>query len=114
VGNKYFDLATENKIISKRAFKPNEKLNSFVKHLFNMSSAIRCINMADEIYSLEKVFFCTDKFIVIPVCMPAAEHEIAHLVEMNNPKRWTIPDFGLRFNENFNGHIRRCNNCCCS
>jgi hypothetical protein len=48
----------------------------------------------------DKGFFVTKSNIFIPYVLPKVEHDIAHMVELRNPKRWTMADWGMpRFDD---------------
>jgi hypothetical protein len=81
-------------------FRPNERpqLPSFERSLFEMDSRIRLFELFDELESDHGFLPCKD-MICIPIALPSADHEIAHMVEMTNPKRWTLPDWGINIHE---------------
>src|SRR5271165_4202785 len=70
------------------------KMNPFVYHLLNMDARFRVFDLYDEV-SPDKGFFVTKQFIFMPICIPRAEHEISHMVELNNIKRMLLPDWGM-------------------
>lgn len=48
----------------------------------------------------DKGYFVTKSNIFIPYQLPKIEHDIAHLVELTNSKRWTMTDWGMpRFDD---------------
>lgn len=80
------------------------QVSPFVKSLFKDEPRIRVHNMADELDD-NKFFFITKDFIHIPCGLPVIEHEIAHAVEMTNPNRWTLPDWGLPFGKEWDNSL---------
>lgn len=85
------------------------ELRLIVQHLFQMDSRIRTYALGDEIYSVShtlKCFFIENGHIYIPYALPSAEHEIAHMVEMKNSKRWTMADWGLIGNPSFVDEVK--------
>lgn len=70
------------------------KLRPFVQHLLNMDARIRVFPFYGDV-EYEKGFFCTKEHIFFPYELPQIEHDISHLVELTNPKRWTMTDWGL-------------------
>jgi len=71
-----------------------DKINPFVKYLLESEPRVRLHPLADDLDD-KKFFFITKKNIHIPYALPEVEHEIAHAVEMTNPSRWTLPDWGM-------------------
>ncbi len=61
-----------------------------------MDSRIRLFTLADELIEMGAGFIPRKDMICIATGLPAASHEIAHMVEMTNPKRWTIQDWGMK------------------
>jgi hypothetical protein len=59
-----------------------------------MDSRIRVFSLYDELEE-NQGYIPRKDMICIPIGLPSADHEIAHMVEMNNPKRWTLPDWGM-------------------
>lgn len=97
-------MVTPNYELARSLAEKKDKLgfSPIVQHLFGMDSRIRIYDFADEIYeSPLKAYFIENEHIYIPCVLPAAEHEIAHMVEMKNPKRWTLPDWGMEFHTKF-------------
>lgn len=70
------------------------ELAPFVKHLCGMDSRIRVCAFYGDVEE-DKGFFVTKSNVFIPYVLPKIEHEIAHLVELRNPKRWTMKDWGM-------------------
>jgi hypothetical protein len=66
----------------------------FTHHLLEMSPRIRLHSFVDDLDD-KKFFFIGKEYIHIPHVFPPVEHEIAHLVEMKNKERWTLPDLGM-------------------
>lgn len=71
-----------------------DRLTSFVFHLLSMDNRIRLYPMFGEV-DPNKGFFLTKEHIYIPYLLPTIEHDVAHLLEMRNPQRWTMPDLGM-------------------
>jgi hypothetical protein len=69
-------------------------VRKFTHHLLGMDSRIRLHAFVDDLDD-EKFFFIGKQYIHIPYVFPPVEHEIAHMVEMKNKKRWTEPDLGM-------------------
>jgi hypothetical protein len=59
-----------------------------------MDSRIRLHSLLDDLDD-EKFFFISQRYIHIPYGFPPIEHELAHMVEMKNKERWTLPDLGM-------------------
>jgi hypothetical protein len=78
------------------AKKPDQvkELSPIVRELLSPEPRIRLHSFADDVDD-NKFFFLTKDHIHIPYALPTIEHEIAHAVEMQNPVRWTLPDWGL-------------------
>lgn len=75
-------------------------MNPFIKHLFSMESRIRVYNLYGDVED-NKGFFVTKSHIFLPYQLPKIEHDVSHLLELRNPKRWTMVDWGMpRFNDN--------------
>ena len=74
-------------------------LNPLVQRLCAMEPRIRVCNLFGDIEE-DKGFFVTKSHIFIPHQLPKIEHDISHLLELRNSKRWTLPDWGMpRFND---------------
>ena len=76
--------------------KPNEArgINPFCLQLLNMDSRVRVYEFFGD-YEEDKGFFVTKKHIYMPYVLPKVEHDIAHHVELKNPKRWLMADWGM-------------------
>lgn len=72
----------------------SDKFSPFVNSLLSMDKRIRLCPLFGDVEE-DKGFFITKKHIYIPYSLPKVEHDLAHLVEMNAPRRWTMPDWGL-------------------
>lgn len=70
------------------------ELSPFVKNLCGMESRIRVYKLYGDVED-NKGFFVTKRHIFIPYQLPKIEHDIAHLLELRNPKRWTMVDWGM-------------------
>lgn len=69
-------------------------LDPFVLNLLKMDSRIRVCPFYGDVEE-DKGFFVTKDNIFIPHVLPKVEHDIAHLVELKNSKRWTMTDWGM-------------------
>ena len=73
-------------------------MGPLVNRLFQMEPRIRVFQFADD-----PMDFLNESFgyiprkdcLLIPCVLPAAEHEIAHMVEMTDLRRLVLPDLGL-------------------
>jgi len=74
-----------------------DKLSPFVKAMVQSEKRFRFHIIGNETFNDEKFFVVTKEIIHLPCVLPAAEHEIAHAVEMKNQKRWLLPDWGIPF-----------------
>lgn len=72
-----------------------QNLDPLVKHLCYMEPSIKLYNIFGSIEN-NKGFFITKNNIFIPFNLPDIGHEIAHLIEMNNCKRWVMDDWGIK------------------
>jgi hypothetical protein len=71
-------------------------LKPFVHRLFSMDNRIRLYPFVTDLEP-DKAFFVKKEGIFIPYAIPAPEHEIAHMCEMQDQSRWLLPDWGLAF-----------------
>ncbi len=71
-----------------------DKLTPFVRSLCEEEPRFRLYPMLEDI-DKNKYFFLTKQHIYIPFRFPTIEHEISHAVEMIDPKRWLLPDWGF-------------------
>lgn len=71
------------------------RLTPFIISLLEMDSRIRIFELYDELEE-DMGYIPRKDMICIPYVLPSADHEIAHMVEMKNPERWTLPDLGMR------------------
>lgn len=69
-------------------------LRPFTKHLLQMDSRIRLHELVDDLDD-EKFLFVTKQFLHTPYVFPPVEHEIAHIVELKNKARLTLPNLGM-------------------
>jgi hypothetical protein len=78
------------------AFNPDAvtSIGAFPRSLLKMEPRIRVHAMADDVEE-NKFMFVTKTNFHIPHGFPPIEHEIAHMVEMKDPARWTLPDLGM-------------------
>lgn len=79
-------------------FRPSElpqKLGEFEKSLLDMDDRIRVFQLYDELEETQGYIPRKD-MICIPVGLPSADHEIAHMLEMRTPERWVLPDWGMK------------------
>lgn len=70
------------------------RFNSFLCALLNMEPRIRLYPLHGDV-DRDCGFIVKHDHIYIPWKQPAVEHEIAHLVELTNSKRWTMTDWGM-------------------
>ncbi len=79
------------------------EVKGFALELLEMDSRIQVYNFFGD---LEEDFGYLPKKtgLFFPVGVPSAEHDIAHMVEMSNKKRWTIADWGMPSPKNNNGY----------
>ena len=76
-----------------------DKLSPLVHSLLSMDQRVRLYPLFGDVDG-EKGFFITRQHIYIPYVLPLIEHDIAHLLELTNSRRWTLPDWGMpRFDE---------------
>ena len=74
-------------------------INPFIKTLCAMEDRIKVYKLYGDVED-DKGFFITKNNIFIPYQLPKIEHDIAHLLELRNSKRWTMVDWGMpRFND---------------
>jgi hypothetical protein len=66
----------------------------FTYHLLQMEPRIRLYPVAGDMDE-QKIFFCTKDHVYLPYQLPSIDHEIAHSVEMQDVRRWALPDWGL-------------------
>lgn len=81
---------------------PHEtNIRPFVKHLLGMDKRIRVYPLfGDKVRG--KGFFITKDCISVPYVLPKVEHDVAHVVELTNMSRLTIPDWGMpRFESDY-------------
>lgn len=67
-------------------------------HLLELEPRLRVFEFADEPQENigENYAYIPRKDVILfPVALPAAEHEIAHMVEMSNINRIILPDWGI-------------------
>lgn len=69
-------------------------VHPFVHELLAMDQRIRMNEFFGDVES-DKGYFITKNTIHIPYNLPAIQHDIAHLLEMRDCRRWTIPDWGM-------------------
>lgn len=72
-------------------------LYPFTNYLLGMESRFLFPDIGNEVFGDKQFFVVTKDYIYCPYVLPNPEHEIAHAVEMANPKRWLLPDWGLAF-----------------
>lgn len=70
------------------------RFDPFVTSLLNVEPRIRVCPLYGDVEE-DKGFFVTKDHIFIPYELPKVEHDIAHLLELKNSKRWTLPDWGM-------------------
>lgn len=70
------------------------KFSPFINSLLSMDKRIHVCALFGDVED-NKGFFITKNHIFIPYELPKIEHDLAHLVEMNASRRWTMPDWGL-------------------
>jgi hypothetical protein len=76
-----------------------DRISPFIKNLFAMEPRIRVCGLYGDIED-DKGYFVTKSNIFIPYELPKIEHDLSHLLELRNSKRWTLPDWGMpRFND---------------
>jgi hypothetical protein len=74
-------------------------ISPFIKHLCAMEPRLCVCSLYGDIED-NKGYFVTKSNIFIPYQLPKIEHDIAHLVELRNSKRWTMTDWGMpRFDD---------------
>lgn len=84
--------------ILKHTWAPKDKLSGFALHLFEMDPRIRVFPFFDEVQDVlgEPFGYLPRKdSILFPIVLPHVNHEIAHMVEMNDLSRVLRPDWGL-------------------
>jgi hypothetical protein len=71
--------------------------SSFSIDLLRMEPRFRVYALADEMFDVrpDHAYYPTKEHLYLPVIIPALSHEIAHMVEMRDPVRWTLPDWGF-------------------
>jgi hypothetical protein len=69
-------------------------VHPLVHELLVMDSRIRLNPLFGDV-DPEKGFFITKNTIHIPYELPAIQHDIAHLLELTNCKRWVMSDWGM-------------------
>lgn len=69
-------------------------IRPFVKHLCGMDKRIVVYPFYADVED-KKGFFVTRDNIFIPYVLPKIEHDISHLLELRNSKRWTMVDWGM-------------------
>lgn len=78
-----------------------DRFDPFVMSLLNVDSRIRVCPFYGDVEE-NKGFFVTKQHIFIPYELPKIEHDIAHLLELKNSKRWTMVDWGMpRFDADY-------------
>jgi hypothetical protein len=78
------------------------KLDEFVLRMFMKEERIKVYPMfGDQDDKKEFGYIPSKDKLLIPYDFPRASHEIAHMVEMNNPERWTKTDWGFPKIDNF-------------
>lgn len=82
-------------VITAKQLNETGRLTPFLSHLLQMEPRIRLYPFFGDVEK-DKGFFVTRDHIYIPYQLPMVEHDIAHLVELTNPTRWTLPDWGMR------------------
>jgi hypothetical protein len=82
-------------------------LNIFKKHfndpIFKFYDGAKPFDKNIKAYVYEdklkyNVMGCYNKNFFIPYSQPSLAHEISHLIEMQNPNRWVMNDFGMPLN----------------
>lgn len=69
-------------------------VHPLVHELLGMDERIRLNPFFGDV-DPDKGFFITKSTIHIPFQLPAIQHDIAHLLELTNPKRWVMADWGM-------------------
>lgn len=68
---------------------------TFINHLLRkISHRVQHFQMADE-YPLFKGYGLDKTNIYLALTLPSIDHEIAHMVEMQSPRRWIMNDWGF-------------------
>lgn len=82
--------------INSRQFKEvcGQKVHPFIHELLGMDSRIRLSQFYGDVEK-NKGYFITKDHIHIPYILPSIEHDICHLLELTNRKRWTQTDWGM-------------------
>lgn len=94
-------MSTDELPISSQDFRnTNYKAIPVVYHMIEMDKRILFDRFFGDVSDRLKIdkqvgFLITKDTIHIPYQLPSIEHEIAHLVEMKDSKRWTMTDFGM-------------------
>lgn len=74
---------------------PPEKYAKGVSlELLSMDSRIKVCSFYGDVQD-DAGYLPTKKQLVFPCELPAASHQIAHMIEMTNPNRWTMIDWGM-------------------
>ena len=71
-----------------------QSVHPLVHELLGMDERIRMNPLFGDV-DPEKGFFVTKNSIHIPFELPAIQHDIAHLLELTNCKRWVMADWGM-------------------
>lgn len=71
-----------------------DRLKPFTYHLLGMEPRIRLHEFLDDLDD-ENFFTITKEHIYSPYQFPPIEHEICHLLEMRNEKRWLLSNQGM-------------------
>ena len=74
-------------------------IHPLVYTMLSMDSRI-CLSPFFGDVDENKGFFITKEAIHIPYTLPTIQHDLSHLLELKNSKRWTLPDWGMaRFDD---------------
>jgi hypothetical protein len=69
-------------------------VHPFIHEMIGMDERIRLSRFYGDVEK-DKGFFITKEFIHIPYALPSLCHDMAHLLELTNSKRWTMTDWGM-------------------
>jgi hypothetical protein len=71
-----------------------EQFTPFVRHLLKMEPRIRLSMFFGDVKNMTG-FFLTKEHIYFPCRIQPVSHELAHCVEMQDKRRWTMDDWGF-------------------
>lgn len=83
----------------KKVFEPNSFVSELISYsnrimTYDLAGEIRTSSTNDDIYDV--AYFVDSQHIYLTYDLPRISHQIAHMLELNNPRRWVMDDWGFK------------------